>query len=195
MTKIWTRPTFCVRRYVHIYTADMSTEVASRDDGGCDDGISTHTSLTYTLDSGDYAIIVEGFRNSQGSYTLNVTCDAPDLYRGIYRGPIFCGETASGTTSQNSGEVFGVGTPLHNYTFEVTSATRQPITIDACLSEFDTVLTIWNATWQVTDDDSGCGSTASAIPDVYVTVFPRCAHLHTQPLISRCGGPSMLSTY
>jgi len=157
--------------YLHIYTADLLTEVASRDDGGCpNDRLAT--SLTYTLDAGDYVIAVEGFQGNEGNFTLEVSCGPPSYNRGNFRGEIFCGQLVSGTTEEGFGGDLGVATPQHTYLFVVTQEfSAQPITLDACDSQFDTILTISNSTWNATADDAGCeeGSYASAIHNLHLS--------------------------
>lgn len=149
-------------RLIRIYTEDLSTEVATRDDGGCASS-NYHTRLTYTLDPGDYVVVVEGYQTSQGAFTLNVTCSAPSPYRGTYRGPLVCGEGVSGSTAPEFDGTFASAINHHTYTFNVTDETPRPISIDACESEFDTVLTIMDVGtgWNLTNDDAQCTASVS----------------------------------
>ena len=70
--------------YLRIYNADLTQQLAERDDGGCDAGVSSTRSriIGYVLPAGTYNIIVEGYDSNQGSYTVGLTCALPTTTSG-----------------------------------------------------------------------------------------------------------------
>ena len=63
--------------YLRLYDENMN-QIAYRDDYGCDNGDDYHnTVLEKSLHMGTYYILVEGYSNKSGWYTLSVNCDTP----------------------------------------------------------------------------------------------------------------------
>jgi len=146
--------------YLRVYNADVTQQIAYRDDGGCPSGVSgLRTILTTTLVSGSYTIIVEGFSSRQGVYNLSMVC-APGTTvpppGPVDQGAITCGETVSGHTASGS-NTLGHRSPEHTYT--LTLASPAVVAMNLCQADFDVYARIYQAGNQIAyRDDGGCGT-------------------------------------
>jgi len=87
---------------VYIYTADLSTQLASRDEGGCPRGSGGgKTALTHTLDPGSYVIVIEGYGDASSPYAreglYNVTMRCTPAVR-MQEAVLTCNSTVYGDT-------------------------------------------------------------------------------------------------
>jgi len=125
----------------------LGTELCSCDDCG-DCGV--QTVLNCDLESGYYAIIVDGFSNSTGQYSLNLSCP---------RGNIGCGGTEAGFTTDVENVIGDTGGDVL-YDMSVTSI--YDVTVDSCGSDYDTWLRIMSADLETEicgcDDCGDCGA-------------------------------------
>ena len=168
----------------HLLIADnRSQEVARKDDGGgCSDSSATRQeNYTAIFQPGDYMVVVEGYGNIQGEYTVSMSCAAPPDPNPPTQGSIECGAVITGATARQYPQVPGpdpndngnfdkaLGRHYYNFTLNETRS----VSVDTCNSDagFDTVLELaqLNATSHLWDtvarnDDQGssdatpCGS-------------------------------------
>jgi len=147
--------------YLRIYNQAMNQQIAYRDDGGCPAGISSlRTVLTRTLEAGTYNVIVEGFSNRQGSYSLSMGCSEPTTTPApgpaMQEEPLQCGGYAVGDTRTGTHR-FGHRAREHHY--RLTLPTLSLVTLNACNANYDVYLRIYNEqmTTQIAyRDDGGC---------------------------------------
>ena len=97
-------------------------------------------------------LVIEGWSNSQGNYTVDMNCPTID-------GTIECGQTVTGTTT-GEGSTHGNAAPDHFYSFTVTETAVYQF--DSCDSSYDTWLRVFSsdmATQIHSCDDCGpCGT-------------------------------------
>lgn len=149
---------------------DGSREVAVNDDhnGRCgNSGTRLASHLQVTLQEGHtYNVIVEGYRDSEGTFELDVTCNQADT--------IACGQTMRGSTVGRP-NIIGSRSGEAIYHF---IASRREYVFDACQSSYDSLIRVYRGTISEADrvgstlvalnDDSGrCSSNRRAS---YVTV-------------------------
>jgi hypothetical protein len=109
---------------------------------GCDDcgNCGTRTVLDADLPPGQYALLVEGFSNREGSYSVTMTCGQPTS-RGA-RQMIQCGHRVHNSTSNHAIATNVIGQPSHEIMYDFTMATAGLIQFSSCGSNFDTWLRI-----------------------------------------------------
>ena len=132
--------------FLRIYSSDLARELHSCDDcGSC----GTRTVLDADLRAGDYVLVVEGYRYSEGEYSVTMNCPNDGDFSD---GAIACGDTVTGTTV-SAGSHVGNGASDHVYTFSLSEGT-QLVQFDSCESQFDTYLRIMDP--DLTEQLEGC---------------------------------------
>ena len=117
-----------------------------------DDFCGSQSQISFTSDgTTTYYIMVEGFGNESGNYTLNLTCQTPilnDECEGAI--PIACGETLNGTTFGANGDnetapycSAPIISPGVWYKFSDDSGIVNDFTLSLCGSDFDTQLAVY----------------------------------------------------
>lgn len=92
------------------------------------------------LPVGAYNLVIEGFANSEGEYTVQMSCAALDRQ---VEGPITCGSSVTGSTLLNPHD--GIqGSPSHYYSFSLTDVNNL-VQFDSCNSDYDTFLRIYSS--------------------------------------------------
>jgi len=119
---------------------DSGNEIARNDDhrgrcGSSRNRLASHVETTVQAGR-TYTVVVEGFRNAEGNFQLDVTCgnDGGDPVD-----TIACGQTVSGTTV---GRPSIVGNRAGDAIFEFV-ATQRSYEFDACLSTFDSLIRVY----------------------------------------------------
>ena len=120
--------------FLRIASPALDQELTACDDcGDC----GTHTVLDAELPAGDYVLIIEGYADQEGTYSVMMNC----LETGEFLdGNVACGETVTGTTV-GAGSHIGNGASDHVYDFHIDDDVRG-VTFDSCGSEFDTYLRV-----------------------------------------------------
>jgi len=169
--------------WIRILNEDMSSQIASNDDG-CSSGYGSR--LNTNLNAGTYTLLVEGYRSSEGSYTLEydiipqpsqpplipqppLVPQPPQLIpqppQLIPQPPqpvvVSLSGTGSidGSTSQPS-NFLGEDSNNQIYSFELTRTTT--VTFSTCVASYDTFMWLYGSDIAATDasfiarDDDGC---------------------------------------
>ena len=133
--------------FLRVMDHELTTEFAACDDcGPC--GLQTVLDLAeqgVTLEPGSYALVVEGYSNTEGHYSVNMHCVNEDTGgTDLYDGRVECGDTVEGDTSagmwQSHVAVAGNDASEHIYLFTVEEGGIANIEFDSCASEFATVI-------------------------------------------------------
>ena len=127
--------------HLRVLSHDLTTEVASCDDcGDCD-----HASILDTggLDAGTYVLLVEGYSNAEGGYTISTTCQNTTADIQFYDGNVECGDAIVGDTV-GEGSHRGHESGDHIYYFSVPDGETVHIEFDSCASDFDTHLRVFD---------------------------------------------------
>jgi len=119
---------------------DSGDEIARNDDhrgrcGSSRNRLASHVETTVQAGR-TYTVVVEGFRNAEGNFQLDVTCGNDG---GDQVDTIACGQTVSGTTV---GRPSIVGNNAGEAIFEFVS-TQRNYQFDACLSTYDSVIRVY----------------------------------------------------
>ena len=134
--------------WLRIYSQDLATEYASCDDcGSC--GI--QTVLSARLAPGTYTLVVEGFRDVAGEYSVTMNCGT-----GLH-GAVQCGNAVTGD-NQAGLSILGHGSAEHYYSF--TAFVPGVYQFNSCQSDFDTVLRIYDR--DVTREIAACDDCAGS---------------------------------
>merc|ERR1712224_654076 len=125
--------------YLRIFDINGETEICGCDDcGDC----GAQSVLDCDLSSGHYLLVVDGFNDEAGSFSLDITCPAS---------AIECGSTEVGYTT-GAGNDFGNEAGDVSYEFTLHSATT--ITASSCGSGFDTYLRVFSS--DLTEEHCSC---------------------------------------
>jgi hypothetical protein len=139
--------------FLRIYSNDMMNELHSCDDcGPC----GTRTVLDAQLPAGNYVLVIEGYQQSAGDYSVTMNCPGSGDF---IDGAITCDDTVTGTTVASGSHVGNLAGD-HVYTFSIPEGTHL-VQFDSCDSLFDTWLRIMTpdlSTQLASCDDCGpCG--------------------------------------
>ena len=127
--------------HLRVLSADLRNEVSECDDCG-------HCGYASILDTGglpagSYALLVEGYGSSVGSYVVNMTCQNSTSDVQFFDGPIECGSVVTGSTL-GAGSHRGSDSGDHIYYFSVPPGENIGVEFSSCDSEFDTHLRVYN---------------------------------------------------
>lgn len=137
---------------IRIYDAKTHDEVAFNDDSN---SCGSQANITMSLARGDYYVLIEGFGNNVGSYELNMKCQIDNNIPAYVQGTIECNQNVVGNTANGTNQ-YGNPSPEHFYQFSVLK--RQHVMFQACESDFDTFITIYDENEnQVAYNDDDCG--------------------------------------
>ena len=110
--------------------------------------------LDADLPAGDYILIIEGYNDSEGDYSVQMNCPATTgVVTGFTDGDIACGESVVGTTIE-AGSHVGNGASDHIYSFSLSEDQAGFVQFDSCESDFDTYLRVFNS--DLTSEITGC---------------------------------------
>lgn len=127
--------------HLRVLSHDLMTEIASCDDcGDCE-----YASILDTggLDGGTYVLLVEGYSNTEGTYTISTTCQNATEDIQFYDGNVECGDTIEGDTFEE-GSHRGHESGDHIYYFSVPTGETINVEFDSCASDFDTHLRVFD---------------------------------------------------
>lgn len=123
--------------FLRVFSANLDTELDSCDDCG-DCGV--QTVLDTDLPAGSYTLVIEGFADATGQYSVTMNCP---LNGEFVDGAIECGQVVTGSTvSAVSSAGSDAGDHLYSFT---TPQGSHLVQFDSCDSEFDTFLIIHEA--------------------------------------------------
>ena len=138
---------------IRIYDANTQDQLAVNDDSN---SCGKQSNVTMSLLSGDYYVMIEGFGQNSGAYQLTMTCQIDKSIPNYIEGTIACDQTVTGN-NQNGVNRYENPSPEHFY--EYTLVTPQTVTFDACGSDFDTYIAIYNEDEnKIAYNDDACGS-------------------------------------
>ena len=152
--------------------------------GNVDDSCGLQSSIVRALQPGLYTLIVEGYYNNEGTYTLTTTCGAvpATVPPGESSGDLTCGSSFTGDTT---GAEHVVGAPSGEHWYSLTVSTTQSYTFSTCEgTSYDTRLRLFSGSHleasgvEIGNVDDACGLQSRI-------VFPRCCNI---PQRSRCTG-------
>jgi hypothetical protein len=156
---------------LNVYTGGCGglTCVAGNDDAG--NGVFCSTVSFVSQTGTDYLILVQGYDNETGPFTLTVECapPSPDVCQGAL--PIACGAPYTGTTegaTPDAAPFCGTGITAPGVWHSFTG-TGQQVTITTCPDEqFDTKLNVFSGTCQALacvagNDDASDGAYCSTV--------------------------------
>jgi hypothetical protein len=140
--------------FLRIMTPTLDTQIEGCDDcGQCGSQTVLDAQLRCDEDICEYVLVVEGFAELEGTYSVMMRCDDPSQMEGS----IGCGQTVIGDTAAPDGSLNGAD---HFYTFAL-DATRI-IQFDSCDSSYDTFLRIFSPDLSeelhACDDCGDCGT-------------------------------------
>jgi hypothetical protein len=147
--------------HLRVLSHDMLTEVAACDD--CGDCEFASILDTGGLDAGTYVLVVEGYSDTEGVYTVSTTCQNTTEEIQYFDGNVECGEVIEGDTL-GEGSHRGHESGDHIYYFTVPEGAPINVEFDSCASDFDTHLRVFNhdltGEYAECDDCGGCDNRA-----------------------------------
>ncbi|MCB1060193.1 MAG: hypothetical protein KDB65_08170 [Calditrichaeota bacterium] len=163
-----------------------TTQVACNDDGTC--ATSVHSQVTFNANRNTtYYVIVHGYGNYSGSYSLSVSkinlVPSNDTCPGTAITSLPYSDTGSTTCATNNFDVACVSGDPADVFYNMTLSSCQTVTVSLCGSSYDTGLEIRaggtcpGSTQVVCNDDNYCGSsivfqsTASFVAQAGVTYY------------------------
>ena len=158
--------------FLKIFDRDAKIEIDGCDDCGSCPSSHLASVLTTRLEPGDYILLVEGYGQSYGSYSVDMACRPVS---DMLNNSIACGQMVNDTTDWAT-SMIGNDAGEHVYSFVVSGEESQVVTFDSCRSTFDTFMHIFDTTTMApiafSDDDCGRGAILTAMlgPGTYFLV-------------------------